>query len=254
MVTFAHLTEYALRLPLGGARAAPLICFVHVPKTAGTTVNRHLRQWSWRGVAHVERCFANPEAQPALIGNCRWVSGHTPLNRFLAALDICAPERARRFFALMRAPTDQIISHYNWQIEIYRRGEAFYRAHPQSAQEASRRVRETDHTSPAAVIKTLEGLPQLFANLQSRYILGGDVTAFGDQALTRLSGYEAVMRSADVDRLVEVMTGRRPRVERRENRSRDHFDRAVFSHPELRDFLKEFNSLDAALYARLASP
>lgn len=225
----------------------PLIFFVHVPKTAGSTINAHLAEALPDGQAHCEAIIDDPDALRAAADRKPWLSGHV---NFRDAQDKIAAvtDRPVRYFTCMRDPTAQIISHYNWIIEIYHKGPEFYRSHPISIRELSQRIRESDNTNPRVVIENLLIHPHLFLNMQARMIFGVRFAWGAGQFYQRLDEYEMVVTESRIDRLIEAMTGRAPDTVLRENTSPYRFDPAVFAEPELVDFLRKNHTLDNVVY------
>lgn len=230
---------------------APLVLFVHVPKTAGSTVNHHLAQSGIPGVAHVERWIDDPGQAQSRIGGLGWISGHVSLPGMqrLAAL----ARRQARLFTLIRKPGAQVASHYNWLVEIFHRGESFYNGHPPRIREISERIRSSDNSDPRAIIDNLQRHAGLFLNQQSRTMIGEDVVALSQAAIgERLATYAHVARDGGIATLLQAMTGQAPHPVARVNRSTWHLDPGIFRTPALQEFLACENALDRALHERLA--
>jgi hypothetical protein len=228
-------------------RAGPLVVFVHVPKTAGSTVNRHLRAWSRHGIDHAERYLETPEKLVRRLARLDWISGHVALNRFQALLGDTG--RELRFFGLMRAPDRQVASQYNWQIEIFHRGRRFYNAHPPNIRAISDRIRATDNTDPAAIIANLKADPGLFLNLQTRFLLGDDIDLESPEAARRVRLYEMIAPAPAP--LLQRITGRSLPEAIRENASAYHVDADLFDHAPLSTFLAQDNQHDIRLYRQI---
>lgn len=221
-------------------RTDPLIFFVHTPKTAGTTVNVALRDCFPDGREHCEAIMYNAEVLAEHANRLTWMSAHGEATRSLAALE-AATDRPIRLFSCMRTPTQQVMSHYNWLIEVHARGGVFYSSLNPRARDISEKVRSSPLT-PEAIIENLDLFPDLFRNQQSRVILGRD----RDRA--NLDLYEYVATGSRLDTLLTKMTGKAPERIRRRNKSRYHFDRAVFKSPEMVEFLKRWNKDDEDLH------
>lgn len=235
--------------PLTRRKTGPLTVFVHVPKTAGSTVNQHLSDWSKAGLTHAERFLGKPGKLARRLPRLHWISGHIALNKFLKLLGDTT-DRKLHFFGLMRDPAAQVASQYNWQIEIFRRGGRFYRSHPASIRAISERIRATDNTDPAAIIANLQADPGLFLNLQSRFLLGDEIDLDSPAFDDRLARYDLI--AATPETVIERITGTRPTATR-QNTSPYHFDPAVFDTPALRDFLARENRHDLRLYTRITA-
>ena len=225
----------------------PLIFFVHVPKTAGSTVNRMLERFDANGRAHCEALLKQPDKMREAAETLTWMSGHIGLTGAREKV-VEVTDRPVRLFTCMRNPTAQVMSHYNWLIEIFNKGERFYERHSDRIKEISATLRAADNNDPATVIANLEVFNQLFLNFQSRPVLGRGFNWNKDSLIERLDAYEFIASEATLGDLFETMTGTRPEEEVFENTSRYNFDKAVFSTPEVRDFLRRNNTLDEILY------
>lgn len=234
-------------------RTDPLIVFVHVPKTAGSSVNAMLRSVFPDGRDHLEHVLDQPDLARPVLNRLRWVSGHFDLSTFLAA---ARPLTARpfRFFSAVRDPDAQVMSHYNWLIEIHARGPAVFEAHPPHIRAISEAIRATDHSDPEAVAARLGEFPALFLNLQSRLLLGAGFRWDDGALLDRLDRYEFIATETMIPELLFRMTGCTVARPPRENAARYHFPREVFGTPPLRRFLARRNTLDMLLYHALRAP
>lgn len=91
--------------------------------------------------------------------------------------------------------------------------------------------------------------PGLFQNQQSRIVLGRAASHLSkSQFEDTLREFEFVATERDLPDLVYKMTGTRSLVTNRDNKSRYHFDAALFRSPEILEFLAEYNSSDQFLY------
>lgn len=232
--------------PVSGPSARPLVVHVHVPKTAGSAVNALLGRHLGPGHDHVQNHPGGAAALGPALDRFEWISAHMPRPDFETALD--RVRRELRWIVALRDPRRQIASHYNWLIEIGRRGMPFYLGHPPHIREIHRRIAASDNSRPDAVIANLEKNPGLFLNMQARFALGTARLRRAEDIAAQLERYDAVLTD---DRLVEglrpLVPGVRP-LEDRVNASRYHFDAAVFSHPEVEAFLAERNAADLALW------
>ena len=225
----------------------PLIFFVHVPKTAGTTVNAGLHRELPDGITHCEAIIRDDVSLKRAASECDWLSGHVSLPNAEARLREMT-DRPVRFFACVRRPVDQVRSHYNWLIEIYRRGPAFYEPHPRAIRDISETIRRSRH-DPASIIDILDHHAGLFLNCQSKWILGTEDARDEAEIHRRLARYEAVMENDRIEDLLGRMVGRPVAVTRRENASKYHFPTGAFESPEMTDFLKRRNNVDERLFA-----
>lgn len=235
--------------PVGSSPAAagPLVVFVHVPKTAGSTVNACLARWQPAGVVHCEQIIDAPDRLAAQAAAAAWISGHVPFDRFRTALK-AATDRPLRFCTLVREPTAQIASHYNWLIEIFHRGAAFYNGHPPPIRRISEHVRNSDNADPRVVAANLDAYAGLFLNQQARHVLGTSFDWASGQVVARLGEYDCVAAGSEAAMLVGRMTGSASAAAPHENASPYRFDPDVFRTPFLRDFLLRRHFFDYALY------
>ncbi len=254
----------------------PLLVFIHIPKTAGSTLNGHLlrhfgaatspRGWPMveglvpgpildlsvvgrflaprlaRGATHVGYMRYDHPRMTAALQQASWVSGHV----FRPEMEehVARAGRQAHYFTIVRDPVAQLASHYQWWIEIYARGPWRYFRYEPFWRDLSKQIRATDNTDVRAIIKVLEERGELFLNFQHGYVAGDMDT---DAAIDR---FAAIGLDSDVAGVAEAMTGVRPKA-RHSNVSRSRFDRSVFQHPEMKEFLAERHSLDLDLYARL---
>lgn len=229
----------------------PLIAFVHIPKTAGSTINEYLREAA-PGQDHIESWLGAPDQVSAKLAKLKWVSGHVEFSAMQTLLSV-EPGRRIEFFTALRDPAKQISSHYNWLIEIFHRSQQFYNAHPERIKEISHRIRHADNSNPKAIIEQLELAPGLFLNQQSRVLLGNAINdASMDDIDAVLKKFRFVATERTLPNLVRLMVGAEYTDKRRSNTSTYHFDPEVFQTPELIRFLKERNAQDFRVYERIS--
>jgi hypothetical protein len=227
----------------------PLIFFVHVPKTGGSTVNAILHKLMPDGLSHCESFIHDTKEASARAASCRWLSGHVDLSSAERIIGQ-ATKRAVRYFACMRNPTDQVMSHYNWLIEIFHRDREFYEAHPPEIKAISETIRSTPKHA-ASIAADLERFAGLLLNVQSTYILGHAFDWQAGVVKQRLARYEMIVDSDDVHSLLSHLAGDAVTRVPRENVSSYHFDPSVFGTDEMRDFLSTRNARDEMLYRSL---
>lgn len=132
----------------------PLIAFVHVPKTGGSTVNKLLHLCSPRGLAHVHsEPFSDAGAFLDLASDCDWLSGHFRRDEFAAKLIWL--DRPVDYFASVREPSAQLVSALNWQFEILSEGIEFFLGYPLQSQAVMAEVTSTDFSNLSAVMALL---------------------------------------------------------------------------------------------------
>jgi hypothetical protein len=225
----------------------PLIFMVHVPKTAGSSINAALQLHAPHGLAHCETVIRNPPALAEAADRLDWMTGHVDLATAQTALQ-AATNRPIRYFACLREPREQVASHYNWLIEIFHKGPGFYAPHSANVKRISEQIRNTDNSSVDAICQNLLAYPGLFLNFQSRLVLGRGFNWNSGKIFTQLRCYEMLADHHRALDLVGRMLGRPVEGLVRENESPYHFDRTVFDHPRMLAFLEEHNALDEILY------
>jgi hypothetical protein len=244
-----------------------MIFFVHVAKTAGSTMNRYLAENHPSGVDHCERYLGDRAALADVVRKSDWMSGHVTLP---AAIDALAPLRSDiRYFTCIRRPAAQVRSHYNWLVEIHRKGAQFYEAHPRIIKDISEQVRRTvANPTPAGVARDLRAFAGLFLNSQSRYFFGAemppplqraeDAEAFAALPVvaSTVAAFDAIAESGSIEALFNHIHGS-PRYSaanrQRVNVSRYHFDPGLFESEEVTETLRLHNRIDNLLYDHLAA-
>lgn len=223
-----------------------LSVLVHVPKTAGTALNSSLVSLKLLGRSHCEAFIDNPDTLRSALSNIVWISGHVTHDKMRDALT-AATDRPLALYSAMRDPHKQVMSHYNWLIEIYHRDAAFYNGHPEAIRTISKKIRNTDHTDPRAIISILESHPLLFLNVQSRYILSGAEETGANAIPASLKKYRRIGYEDTMETLLSEICGTDARLVY-DNISPYHFDKSVFQTDEMVAFLKSHNAIDQILY------
>jgi hypothetical protein len=149
--------------------AAPLVAFVHVPKTAGATVTSMLMSaYSRQEVRNAGNYLRHPETTPAKIARTRWrgarvAVGHIPYGLFRRNLP-----RDTRYMTFLRDPIDRVPSHYYAHIE-------------------------RKSVASSSLEEALEsGMPEV-NNLATRFLCG-DPSPLGDLDASALDGAKANLR------------------------------------------------------------
>ncbi|HET6375733.1 MAG TPA: hypothetical protein VFF88_06760 [Methylocella sp.] len=237
--------------PVFDTERFPLIVFVHVPKTGGSTVNEMLLSCSHRGR---KDCHLIPGLQLGnLAQSSDWLSGHIEKIRFSQAL--AGLNRPIEYFAAVREPVAQLVSHLNFQFEIYYRGPLYFFRFPRIIQLMSEQVRRTDFSKVESIIALLRRFKG-FLNLQARMVLGSDYAVIsGGEAARRLAAYTFIALNENLESLFPAF-GFARLPERagglRENTaSKYHFDPAIFQSEEIQAFLAEHHAHDFRLYERI---
>ncbi|MBY6048011.1 hypothetical protein [Vannielia litorea] len=232
-------------------RTSPICAFVHVPKTAGSTINDYLQRSERKGESHIEAWANQPETARDKLAKLEWVSGHVPFRRMRAL--ICNNTfRHVEFFTLLRDPLKQLMSHYNWLIEIHHRGGDFYKSHPPRIKEISKSIRNADNSNPTEVAQQLSRFPGLFLNQQARLVFGAlPTTTEPEDFRNRLAAYRQVATEETLPDFVKAISGLTYEPHSRKNVSGYHFDKEVFQAPELKAFISKHHAIDLALYRHL---
>lgn len=230
-------------------RKNPLMVFVHIPKTAGSSVNKMLSQWDSRGKDHCEGPMnRDPQEFSERLREFSWVSGHISrpiLEDHLKGMT----DRPLEFFTLVRDPISQICSHYNWLIEIFHRGEKFYRSHPRAIKDISARIRNSDNSNSKNIIENLDAFGFLFLNQQSRIALGKNHEKLSTIEKNKiLLTFKSIRPQNEISDLIRDMTGQSVAAPLSENVSKYHFDKDIFRSPELTSFLNTKHAGDIWLY------
>ncbi|HET9070179.1 MAG TPA: hypothetical protein VFN28_16180 [Amaricoccus sp.] len=245
-----------------------MIFFVHIGKTAGSTMNRYLAEAYRLGYGHCEAFIHQDGPLAERLAVADWMSGHVALPVARARLE---PRRAGvRYFTCVRRPAAQVRSHYNWLVEIFHKGPEFYGNHPAPVRAISERVRATvANPTPAAIARDLRQFAGLFLDNQSRYLFGRDLAPveaalaggarFGaiPAVAEALGRFEAIGESGAIEALARHVIGPAAFAPeaggKRENASRYHFDPALFEAEEVTETLRLHNRIDALLHAHLVA-
>jgi hypothetical protein len=228
----------------------PLIVFVHVHKTGGSTAYKVLGLCSHRGQGHCEEI-----PRPKLLDAARrhdWLSGH--LQKEIFATSLISLDRPIEYFTTIREPISQILSHLNWQFEIYNRGPIYFFAHHHGLQLIlSNEVRATDFSKTSSVIALLLRYKGNFLNFQARMILGDDFAEIpGSEVARRVAAYTFVATKENLAALYPAFGfAQLPKHinELRENAAQKYyFDTTLFQSQEILDFLAQHHSHDFRLY------
>lgn len=225
----------------------PLIAHVHVPKTAGSTINAALAATLGQGRDHVQAIIDDPEAITDVVRSSRWVAGHVPTPRFRELFESLRLERVR-FVTALRDPRAHVASHYNWLIEIGQRGKDFLHRHPRPIIDIHHTIRTSNNLDPKVIIKNLDRYSGLFMNCQAKHVVGPKYAGAASQYNQILSDFDAVILSNNVQGGLEDLIGRSLMDFERINQSSYHFDPMVFDDHLVKGYLSENNRYDICLW------
>jgi hypothetical protein len=150
---------------------APLL-YVHIAKTAGSTVNKVISKWFDEGSSLIHAESKENWREIVSDKGVKFLSGHIPYVEFKRF------EKINSFYKkaiTFREPYSHIISHLAWICALsLEENRARYEAHPAYIQKLSDKLHETDLSSPDEIKKLIESLSddefRLLDNTQTRYI------------------------------------------------------------------------------------
>ncbi|MCX7900093.1 MAG: hypothetical protein N2444_08445 [Methylocystis sp.] len=228
----------------GGREATPLIVFIHVPKTGGTSVNKLLKYCSCRGYTHCEQMLGPHFTQ--VVKDADWISGHVPFSDFKLHLD--GVGRKTEFFSAVRDPLSQILSHLNWIFAQNARGIS------PGAAAFETDLHAVDFSSERSVTDYLHEYRDVFFSFQSRYVLGGDFEFLSeDEVDRRLDEYAFIATEHDFPRLFRAFNFNwlpDSASDIRENIAGRYFDASI-ACASLQRFINKHDFQDKKLYARV---
>lgn len=238
------------------------IFFIHVAKTAGSSVNRFLDR-HLKGEIHCERYlewseqkFSNVE----YLSGLDYISGHQKIFSFFNS----GFDRNSYFLCtLLRDPFAQLLSHVNWIIHIYDIGPKFFSNHPELIQNVSlnlRKARLDEFEEFKALMFKYRGL---FQNNQSRYFMiddsilvndaNGNVKASAEEVIESMKSLDFVGVTEFYEKSLELMLVKAGydlpiQVEVANKNVHYGLGKDILEKPEFKDFLLEYNAVDIALY------
>lgn len=185
--------------------------YLHIPKTAGSSMNRFLcDQFKDDETAlHIESTgILDGENALEQTDQFKLLSGHIPLPRIIQKLDVL---KTRQTIATFRLPITHVISHISWVRKLGDPSEhKRLKVHTASIQKITAKLLETDLSKPAEITELIRWLEAnklfLFNNTQTQYLCGGALGGFSpqliNQALQHLNQIDYV---GTVERLNEFL-------------------------------------------------
>lgn len=185
------------------------LLYVHIAKTAGTTVNNFLTT-----IVDQQNCLIHAESQPdwhEQVGNSdiHFISGHIPYRRFISCEEINNNFKKAITF---REPYSHIISHLSWVRALAQpKNKDRFDRHPKYIQVLSQKLNQCDFTCPQSIRQMISSLrgPEflLFDNTQTRYIRTKIAKPSVDDndvsdAIINLKAFDFIGHDADIDRFL----------------------------------------------------
>ena len=222
-----------------------MLAFIHIPKTAGSSVNSSLAAALGFGLSHVEAHIDKSDFEK-VISNCNWISGHVTRSKFA---DKLKNVRKVNYITFMRSPIEQLISHVKWQFAIFDKGREFFLSHPMINQIIALETMNVNYDKPSEVIDLLRKYNGLFLNYQSRFIANGINNNLCTEVLEEICSFFSLIGTTE--NLYPLLSGylgtEIPEVKENENKQ-TYFNEDVFTDNEVESFINEHNSLDIQIY------
>ena len=224
----------------------PLHCLVHIPKTAGSSVNEAMKLSGLDCWPHLEGVKHDASQLNRIVNTADFISGHIPFREFRSIVSFHTSRKVV-FHSFIREPTKQVSSHYNWLIEIYHRGPEFYGAHSPAVKEISERIRGSNNNNAVSIIENLQHYSDFFCNLQTFYLLEKRTWV---SLIDELSAIDNIWLSSELDEFLNFM-GFGQCAAPNSNVSNYHFREEIFFEPEIQEFLNINNQSDNELYKNI---
>jgi hypothetical protein len=236
----------------------PKLMFMHIAKTAGSSVNTYFSSHYAK-----DRYSVHVESNEKWRKNRNWaqnlgfVSGHFNLPHFKRVLN----PKGYYKVTVVREPHAHLISHLAWIRKLADQAEkARFAQHPVFVQHFARKLAKTDLSKPEEIIRLIASLEdkekQLVDNCQVRYFtqiaVGEDVCAKDAQSAIEASAeFDLIGTTDNIDQFLnnvaERMEWKPPKVEVRENVSVNFYGLNI-SDERIRAALKPLLRYDLELY------
>ena len=228
----------------------PLIVFVHVPKTAGSTIKKLLGLCTPGGDINVQFLMDDRDAFLDIARNSHWIGGHCRRDRFAKGLTWL--NRPIEYFSCVREPIAQLRSHLNFGFHRYKDGNYYGLADLDCATARCRGDLSGFFQSlrhHVASFAACAALSQCAIALHARLTSLRSPTS---KSLVRLATYTFVASETRLPQIYRAFGfARLPHGvnEVRANTAEYEIDSRAFNSSQMREFLTRFHRHDLRLYA-----
>jgi hypothetical protein len=242
--------------------AAP-ICFMHIPKTAGTSFNALARSCfsGDRFFTHIER-LTDQELQHGL-ERAHYLAGHLPLYELERAVDLSDFE----LISIIREPYSHLHSHFNY-VKGVRPGsmlESYYSfRHNETIKSLSDTLNQIDFSNPGEIHGFVAGLHDyqldFFDNIQTRYFLDYRPDRVGEEELQKACGNTSRFSSVGLTETYERFKDRfcesisvSPTEQRLQSNKSEYYQLFDLSDQDICEALAPLVQFDLRLYDHVSS-
>lgn len=214
------------------------LIFIHIPKTAGSTINKILQNKLGDGKDHIEAWLGSDKIDKAR--DLNWISGHVPRWKMVEYFG-----NGNIYFTFVREPHRQLISHLKWQFLVVEKGVRFFKSHPRRNQEIILDVINTDFSDIKQVIDMLYRNKALFLNFQSKYLYSKDNPKLDEDFINNdLKFFKLIGDTRNVVSDMSKLLNQEIENTKINVNSLCFFDESVFASTEIQDFLMEHHARD----------
>ena len=148
-------------------------CFMHIPKTAGTSFNNHVESWFAKGHWHNHIESKNLSVRKKIAQPGNYIAGHLPVQHFQQLIHFGG---STPLHTIVRHPAEQLRSHLGWIKSIGKnQHNTFFQQHPAVVQQLAKEMQHIDFNTIASLesfVHNLSGFQlDFFDNIQTRYFL-----------------------------------------------------------------------------------
>jgi len=262
---FLPNNEYSIAIFKGEEELVKVISFVnivpllyvHIAKTAGSTVNKVLTEWFGQDSSLVHAESKIHWKDRVKNKNVKFLSGHIPYQVFNKASELNSYKKAITF----REPYSHVVSHLSWIRALsLQENKARYKAHPKYIQILSDKLASYDLSCPMRLTEVINSfIPieyRLLDNTQTRYIRCDiDKVSVDDidfiSAVDSLKCFDFVGLDNDISgflaQIADEYAFENIEEERRENVLNDKFGMDI-NRPEIKEALFPLVQYDLKLY------